>query len=152
IDDFGLYCINPGATPVIATAPASLSVSAGASATFTVSVDGQAPFAFQWRLNGTNIPGATNATLILTSITSGYQGVYTVLVSNPAGAVESGGATLILYVPVVTGQWDFDQGNLKATIGADLEFVGDTSAITTFPFMTIDGQIAGVMAFGSNSI
>jgi len=152
IDDFGLYSINPGAMPVITTAPAGLSVSAGASATFTVSVDGQAPFAFQWRLNGTNIPGATNATLILTSTTSGDQGVYTVLVSNLAGAIESGGATLTLYVPVVTGQWDFDEGNLKATVGADLEFIGDTSTITIFPFMTISGQLSAVMAFGSNSI
>src|SRR6266404_780292 len=151
IDDFGLYAITPG-TPVITTAPADMSVSSGASATFAVSATGQGPLSYQWRLNGTNIPGATNATLILSSVSGTNQGVYTVVVSNAAGAVESGGATLTIYTPVVTGQWDFDQGDLRATVGADLEFVGDTSAITTFPFMSINGPIAGVMAFGSNSI
>src|SRR6266404_1086434 len=54
--------------------------------------------------------------------------------------------------PIVTGQWDFDHGDLRATVGADLEFVADTAAITTFPELNIDGQAAVVMAFGSNSI
>src|SRR5207247_7183014 len=51
IDDFGLYSITPGTTPVITTAPADLNVSVGASATFTVSATGQAPLSYQWRLN-----------------------------------------------------------------------------------------------------
>src|SRR6266850_2960975 len=75
IDDFGLYSITPGTTPVITAAPADLNVSVGASATFTVSATGQAPLSYQWRLNGTNIPGATNATLILSSVTGTNQGV-----------------------------------------------------------------------------
>jgi YVTN family beta-propeller protein len=54
--------------------------------------------------------------------------------------------------PVVTGQWDFDHGDLRATVGADLEFIGDTATITTFPKLNIDGRASGVMAFGSNSI
>jgi len=54
--------------------------------------------------------------------------------------------------PGITGQWDFDHGDLRATVGADLEFVGDTATITTFPALNINGQPAAVMAFGSNSI
>ena len=54
--------------------------------------------------------------------------------------------------PTITGQWDFDQGDLQATVGADLEFVGDTATITAFPVLNINGQAASVMAFGSNSI
>src|SRR5215471_15656090 len=53
---------------------------------------------------------------------------------------------------VVTGQWDFENGDLRATVGTDLEFLGDTASITTFPSLDINGQTAHVMAFGSNSI
>ena len=52
----------------------------------------------------------------------------------------------------VTGQWDFDQGDLRATIGADLQYVGTASNITTFSTVSIGGRNAQVMAFGSNSI
>src|SRR5436190_2341699 len=54
--------------------------------------------------------------------------------------------------PIVTGQWDFDHGDLRATVGADLEFVGNTAATTSFPLLSIKGETAAVMAFGSNSI
>ncbi|MDB6017346.1 MAG: Phosphoesterase family protein [Pedosphaera sp.] len=54
-------------------------------------------------------------------------------------------------VPVVTGQWDFDAGDLRATVGADLQFVGDTAGNTTFPVLNINGQPASVMAFPGNS-
>jgi hypothetical protein len=46
----------------------------------------------------------------------------------------------------VTGQWDFNNGTLAATIGADLAYRGDTATITTFPTATIGGQTAKVMA------
>ncbi|NOS68886.1 MAG: bifunctional YncE family protein/alkaline phosphatase family protein [Verrucomicrobia bacterium] len=74
------------------------------------------------------------------------------VVSNSSGAIESAGATLTVYVPVVTGQWDFDLGDLRATVGADLEFLADTANFTTFPVVTINGQPAQVMGFGSNTI
>ena len=152
IDDFGLYSITPGALPVITNAPPSLNVSVGATATFTVNAGGAPPLNYQWRMNGTNIPGATNATLVIASVSSGDQGVYTVVVSNSSGAIESGGASLTIYVPLVTGQWDFDSGDLRATVGAELEYLADTATITTFPGMTIIGHPAQVMGFGSNAI
>lgn len=51
----------------------------------------------------------------------------------------------------VTGQWDFKLGDLRATIGSDLQYVGDTSNITSFTIAKINGQQANVMGFGSNS-
>lgn len=47
----------------------------------------------------------------------------------------------------VTGQWDFENGNLSATVGTDLAYRGDTEALTTFTTATIDGQTANVMSF-----
>src|SRR5206468_2384732 len=54
--------------PIILQRPADLDVRQGNSATFNVTVSGTAPLAFQWRLNGTPLPGATNATLTLTNV------------------------------------------------------------------------------------
>lgn len=53
--------------------------------------------------------------------------------------------------PVVTGQWDFKLGDLRATIGADLQYINDTSNLTTFGSMKIPGGLATVMGFGANS-
>ncbi|EEF62162.1 alkaline phosphatase family protein [Pedosphaera parvula] len=52
----------------------------------------------------------------------------------------------------VTGQWDFDHGDLRATVGTDLEYFGDTASQTTFPVVLIAQEGARVMSFGSNSI
>lgn len=152
IDNFGLYSITPGALPIISNTPPSVTASAGSAATFTVVAGGPPPLAYQWRLNGTNLPGATNATLVIPTVNSSNAGVYTVIVSNNSDAIESGGATLTVYSPVVTGQWDFNSGDLRATVGADLEYLTDTATLTTFPLLPIAGQLARVMSFSSNSI
>jgi YVTN family beta-propeller protein len=52
----------------------------------------------------------------------------------------------------VTGQWDFKYGDLRATVGADLQYVGDTSNVTSFTIAKINGQPAQVMSFGGNSV
>ena len=49
--------------PTITTQPANQSVQAGQSATFSVVATGSAPLTYQWRKNGTAIPGATGAQL-----------------------------------------------------------------------------------------
>lgn len=44
---------------------------------------------YQWRRNGLDLPGATNATLVVTSLASRHAGEYTVEVSNFAGRATS---------------------------------------------------------------
>ena len=149
----GLALTNavPGQFPVITSQPSNLAVGIGATATFSVTASGTGPFSYQWRFNGANIGGATAATLVIPSAAATNQGIYTVLVSNGAGASLSAGATLTVYELTVTGQWDFSRGNLRAAVGADLEYVGSTTNITSFPSLNVNGQTTRVMAFGSNS-
>ena len=142
----------PGVPPVITMSPANATVTAGLNATFTVGVSGDGPFSYQWLFNGTNIAGATNATLVVSSVTEASQGVYSVLVKSGSGATLSGGASLTIYNLALTGQWDFDRGDLRATVGAELEYVGNTADQTTFPILNINGRLVQVMAFGSNSV
>jgi hypothetical protein len=86
-----------GLAPIIITQPQSLTVLAGNTATFAVLAVGTAPLSYQWFFDDTNvIAGATNHTLVLTNVNPGLAGVYSVLVTNPFGAVLSAPATLTL--------------------------------------------------------
>src|SRR5207245_1716613 len=46
--------------PSITTQPASQTVTAGQTASFSVAVTGTAPLSYQWQKNGVNIAGATS--------------------------------------------------------------------------------------------
>lgn len=152
VDDFGLYSINASDLPsVAAAAPRALRLSAGTTATFSVAATGVPPLSYQWLRNGTPLPDATNAILTLPALAEN-QGAYTVAVSNPAGTVVIQAGTVAVYLPRVTGQWDFDAGDLRATLGAALEFRGDTESITTFGTRSIGAELSGVMGFASTGI
>jgi hypothetical protein len=90
---------SPAVPPQITTPPQSQTVTAGADAVFTVVATGTAPLAYQWRQDGAEIAGATNATLTLTGVTPDQAGAYTVTVSNEAGSVTSAPAVLDVTVP-----------------------------------------------------
>jgi len=141
----------PGVPPVITNQPVNLAVTPGLDAVFSVGASGDGPFTYQWRFNGNDLPGATNAMLVIPAATAADQGMYTVLVSSGSGAVLSSGARLTLYEWAVTGQWDFEHGDLRATVGADLEYIGDTAQHVSFPLRTIQGRLARGMAFGANT-
>jgi len=86
-------CGDDGA-PVIVTEPASQSVASGETVSFEVIASGAEPLRYQWRLNGTNFPGGTNATLTLTNAQGRHWGSYTVTVTNSFGTVTSAPAML----------------------------------------------------------
>ena len=81
--------------PTITAQPASQTVTAGSSATFSVTASGTAPLSYQWRRNGTAINGATSASYRITTTATTDNGVsFSVVVSNTAGIVPSNSATL----------------------------------------------------------
>lgn len=65
------------------------------SAVFSIVVAGQAPFEFQWRLEGTNLPGATNRTLKIGDVSAEQAGRYDVVARNFSGSVTSAPAMLV---------------------------------------------------------
>ena len=85
--------------PVIVTQPVGGIYVVGQSVTFAVEAAGSAPLRYQWRLNDVNLPGATNATLILNNVQQAQAGAYTVRVTNVIGAVVSGAAMLSVNLP-----------------------------------------------------
>jgi hypothetical protein len=80
--------------PVINSQPTNQTTILGDSVTFNVSAIGSLPFLYQWRLNTTNVMGATNATLILNNVQLTNAGLYSVTISNLYGGVISSNALL----------------------------------------------------------
>jgi hypothetical protein len=95
--------------PTITTQPANQTVTAGQTASFNVVASGTAPLSYQWRKNGVAIGGATSSTYATPATTGSDNGAqFNVLVSNTAGSVTSGMATLTVNAapvpPTITAQ------------------------------------------------
>jgi hypothetical protein len=79
--------VNP--VTAISTQPIDLTLCNGSDALFNVVTAGIGTINYQWRYNGTNIPGATNDTLIVNNITNTTNGgTYNVVVTG--GTCSSG--------------------------------------------------------------
>ncbi len=88
---------TPGAVaPELALEPAGQSQIQGWNATFAATCAGTPAFTYQWRCNGTNIPGATAAAYTITNVQPDRVGHYSVAVTNEAGGVVSADAPLVL--------------------------------------------------------
>ncbi len=75
--------------PEVTIKPTSVVVEPGAPLRLVASGGGSPPFNFQWRLNGQDIPGATDNAYVIQSVQTADAGVYEVVVANPAGATTS---------------------------------------------------------------
>jgi hypothetical protein len=84
-----------GVAPSITTQPASVTVTAGQTATFSVVASGTAPLSYQWQKNGVAISGATG-TGYTTPVTSAADNgaKFVAVVRNAAGNTTSNQATL----------------------------------------------------------
>ncbi|HVY70035.1 MAG TPA: tandem-95 repeat protein [Verrucomicrobiae bacterium] len=91
--------------PTIANPPASQTVVAGQSVTFSVSVNGSAPLSYQWQHDEKDILGAVGQVFGVEKTKATDAGKYRVLVSNDGGNVTSADAVLIVQEPPsITGQ------------------------------------------------
>jgi len=82
--------------------PAYYQTNAGSNVTFTVTVSGTPPYAYQWRFNGADLPGATGASFSMTNLVLDQSGFYSVAVTNQYGAVTAAVTLVVLVRPVVT--------------------------------------------------
>ncbi len=78
------------AQPTILSQPVSLlNQVLGLQTTLSVTAQGNTPLSYQWRLNGVNIPGATNNTYVIGGLLSSDCGAYNVAVSDAYLSVNS---------------------------------------------------------------
>jgi hypothetical protein len=92
--------VNAAATgPSITAQPLSLTVSNGATATFSVTAGGTAPISYQWLKGSSNLPAATNSTYSIPAVTTNDAAGYSVVIANSAGSITSSVATLTVLLP-----------------------------------------------------
>jgi uncharacterized repeat protein (TIGR01451 family) len=92
-----IFSTNAG-VPYIYRHPTPQTNYPGSNVTLSVVAVGNGPFAYEWRLNGTNIDAPNSATLVLSNLTPAMLGNYSVVVANDAGSAVSADA----FVFVVT--------------------------------------------------
>jgi hypothetical protein len=81
--------------PTITLQPTNfLVLSLGASVANRVGVNSSTAATFQWRFNGTNMPGQTRSSIILTNLQIASEGGYDVVIANMCGSVTSRVAVL----------------------------------------------------------
>ena len=139
---------STGTAPSITAQPASTSVTAGGSASFSVAATGSPAPAYQWQKGGTDITGATSATLSLTNVQNTDAGTYDVVVSNASGSVTSASATLtvnaVATAPAITSQ----PAAMTVTAGGSASF---TVTATGSPAPTYQWQKGGAAIGGASS-
>ncbi|HTD85067.1 MAG TPA: immunoglobulin domain-containing protein, partial [Candidatus Binatia bacterium] len=87
--------------PTITRQPASQSVFPNESAMFAVAARGTPPLKYQWRRNGRNISGATDATFMILHARPADSGSYDVVIANIAGTAHSEPVELTVVVPPI---------------------------------------------------
>jgi hypothetical protein len=141
-----------GAAPVITTQPSNQTVTAGSPVTFSVVASGDAPLIYQWSLNTTNLPNATNSFYSIASAQTNNAGGYSVLVTNQFGSNRSATATLtIAFPPTIVTQ----PSNQTVTAGSPVSFsvTASGSAPLTYQWRFNGTNISGATApsFGKSS-
>lgn len=107
------------AAPIILQQPGNQVVAATSNAVFAVSATGSLPLSYQWQCSNTNLPGATDSTLIVIDTQMNQSGlVFDVVVTNAFGVTVSSNAMLSVVPALVTVQ----PQNLTTNGGANVTF------------------------------
>jgi len=131
--------------PLISAQPESRVVTAGMAISLSVTaLSFTQPIFYQWRFSGTNVLGATNATLSLPEIQATNGGTYQVTVSNLFGHVDSAvailtytdAANLILGVHPSLTIFGEPGKTYRVDYSEDLEGVVNWTALTNVTIIT----------------
>ncbi|MBS0662604.1 MAG: immunoglobulin domain-containing protein [Verrucomicrobia bacterium] len=88
--------IVTGIAPTIVTQPSSVTVNAGTNVTLAVTASGSPTLNYQWRKDGSDLPGATSSALVILDAQAGNGGIYDVRVWNSVNTAYSAQASVVV--------------------------------------------------------
>jgi hypothetical protein len=104
-----VFSIGPGAetvitgdgSPAFTVQPGNQTTASGGTIWLHARAVGVQPLTYQWQLNGTNLPGATDDDLIITNATEANSGPYQALATNNVNWAASSTATVTVQPPAL---------------------------------------------------
>jgi len=140
------------APPSITTQPASQTVTAGQSATFSVATTGTSPLSYQWQKNATAIGGATSSAYTTPpTVASDSHAQFTVVITNKAGTATSNPATLIVSAGTSVAI-SVSPSSSTVTVGSSQQFTATmTGSANNAVTWSLSGQGCGGGACGTIS-
>ena len=133
--------------PEITTQPQAQNVYSDTNVSFSVTAEGKY-LNYQWKKDGVDLTGETNATLTITDANSTqHDGNYSVVVSNDFGSVQSGEVEVLISDSLfngLVGWWKFDETN--GTVAYDSSGNGNDGNLTNGPTWA-SGKIGGALSF-----
>ncbi|HEY3852982.1 MAG TPA: immunoglobulin domain-containing protein [Verrucomicrobiae bacterium] len=134
--------------PGFLSQPQSVTNFVGSNALFSATPSGTQPILYQWQFDGTNVSGATDASLALTNLAYANAGTYTLVLSNSAGTNISFPATLaVVTSPPV--QVNFMPQAVAGAVVLQWPSSGGTNLLVT-PDLTQPWVPAGLPVISSN--
>lgn len=93
---FALVETRDPQAPALKSGPANLTVAEGTEVTLSVSVEANPAATFQWRKNGVDLPFEVASALAFTATAADDGALYSCVMTNPSGSVETTGALLTI--------------------------------------------------------
>ena len=146
------------------TQPTNKTANLGETVGFSATVGGTAPANYQWQRGGTNLPGATTASLILTNVQQGDAGSYTLVASNSFGSVLSAAAVLSVNLAVCDAFNPGANGRIRGlalqpdgriVVGGDFDYFGGQTRkhiARVYPNGTLDTNFTTSADYGPGGI
>lgn len=131
--------------PEITQGPEAQTAVSGAAVTFRVNANSMGPLTYRWLFNGTNLPAALSANLLVPAALDSSAGDYSVVVANAAGSITSAVARLtVVLPPQITAQPEPRVGG----VGGNISFsVTATSSVpVTYQWRFNGKNLAGATA------
>jgi hypothetical protein len=107
-----ILTVLPGQPPAITSQPASLTVAAGNSASFSITATSTVPITYFWKRSNAFIPGAASSSYTTNNVQQSDSGAqFSCLVSNVFGTTQSSNAVLTVTPPSLVQNGGFEAGS-----------------------------------------
>ena len=138
--------------------PASTSVPAGQTATFTAATVGYLPITYQWFKNGTLISGATNASYSFATLLGDNGSTFLVHATNTIGVTtyvtNSATATLTVFIPPTLAWLDNAHGGSGDGLWntASLNWTNDINGLSVVAYVQTNGVLLDSRGSGATTL